>query len=63
MYVLNDVEISESRLTELVEDLAMFPFNEEDIKLPIEDRKIKYLSELNETKVLELSNTLKIKIV
>lgn len=60
MYKLNDTEISESRMLELVDDLAMFPINDADISLSIEDRKKKYLAELNENNELKLSNTLKI---
>lgn len=60
MYKLNDTEISESRMLELVDDLAMFPLNDADIILSIEDRKKKYLAELNENKELKLSDTLKI---
>lgn len=60
MYKLNDTEISESRMLELVDDLAMFPINDADISLSIEYRKKKYLAELNENKELKLSDTLKI---
>lgn len=63
MYKLNDTEISESRMLELVDDLAMFPINDADISFSIEDRKKKYLAELNENKELKLSDMLKILLI
>lgn len=63
MYKLNDAEISESKMLELIDDLAMFPFNDADISLSIEDRKKKYFAKLNENKELELSDMLKILLI
>lgn len=63
MYKLNNTEISENRMLELVDDLAMFPLNDADINLPIVDRKKKYLAELNEKKELKLSDSLKLLLI
>lgn len=62
MYKLNETEISESKANELIEDLAMFPYEQKDIELPVADRIAKYKSALEKDKVLKLSDALMIRI-
>lgn len=54
MYKLNGEKITAKRADELVEDLAMFPQNKDDLRLSIEERKDKY------KKILEKDNKLPI---
>lgn len=63
MYTLNGEQITEARMTELVEDLAMFPYDKADIELPIKSRVEKYLAILKDGKELKLSDTLVLSVV
>lgn len=58
MYVLNNERITKARAEELIYDLAMFPINEEDLTLSIEEREQKYADELKANGKLKLAETL-----
>lgn len=58
MYELNNEKITKARAEELIHDLAMFPINDEDLTLSIEEREQKYTNELKAKGELKLSDTL-----
>jgi len=60
MYKLNSEEISEARMLELIDDLSMFPYDPSDVGITIDERKQKYLSELESRGDLKISDALMI---
>lgn len=62
MYKLNNNEISESKASELIADLAMFPYESDDLKFDVQSREEQYHKELKEKKRIKLSDSLVLSI-
>ena len=60
MYKLNDKEITKEKVDELIDDLALFPYDAEDYNLSTSERKIKYEEEFKKQKSLIIAENLKI---
>lgn len=58
MFKLNNTEITKDKAIEYIDDLAMFPQNEEDMHLNVANRKEKYLDMLEKRVPISITNTL-----
>lgn len=58
MYKLNDEEITKESADKLISDLAMFPYNESDLALSLDERKEKYKEELLTSGTLQIAEQL-----
>ena len=58
MYKLNGTEITAEYADELIRDLALYPYDKNDLELSAEERNAKYLKAIKKKREMKLSDNL-----